>query len=60
MLSFQATTSLSQEHGHLTVMAVVLFHSHYAWVLSSLSPNCAFDGNQMGNFHFVDSLIGVP
>lgn len=43
----------------------MFLHCHYVWFLCCLSSNCAFDVNQIGNFHLLQCrdwppLIGAP
>ena len=53
-------TPLSWEWGYLIVIALVFSHSHYVWFLCCLSLNCAFDVNQIGNFHLLQLQDGPP
>lgn len=51
--------------GVLNCYCFGVLHSHYVWILWCLSLNCAFDVDQIGNFHLLQCqdgspLIGVP
>lgn len=59
--------NLSQGHDSIILGVGVLncycfgvLHSHYVWFLCCLSLNCAFDANQIGNFHLLHRRDGPP